>query len=112
MDECIGTTGTIACISTEGINLKESIWSFPPKSLVKVGFSSSLEMINYMKRGGHVVALTYKSEHGAYYRIKNGVLEISFIILPDMWSKSIGTIEKIQANQFYDISLYAKRKYS
>lgn len=111
MDESIGKTYTVEFVGKGGISFKEIRWSFPPSSLVKVGFSNFDEVIKYMKCGGYVLAELLENDF-VYYRIKKGILEVNDFFINYEWVKSFYDITEIQRGRVTDIHRFTKRKYS
>lgn len=111
MDEKIGASGGIYRISPQGVRITDLPYFYPPSSLVKVGFSSFDEVVNYMKRGGYVSATLFPT-HTVCYRIRNGNLEVNSPNLSIDWSLSAYNIQDIKRGSVTNLKLFTKRKYS
>lgn len=106
MDEKIGSIQTIRLISQSGIYFEDITCGYPPKSLVKIGFSDFDEVYDYLKRGGYII-----SRSCICYRLKNGVLEINAPRCNDKWRPSNYNIRDLVTGHIADISQITKRKY-
>ena len=105
MDAEIGSIRTISRITEYGIKFSDSGFYYPPKSLVKVGFSDFDEVHSYLKRGGYVVS------KAVCYRLKNGVLEINNLTLTSDWLKSYFSIKELLLGKVVLVTELTKRKY-
>lgn len=111
MDDKIGSIVTVRRIIYSGVYFNEIPLGYPPASLVKIGFSSFDEVINYMKRGGYVLA-ELLDNIPVCYRIRNGNLEINTPNLKDDWVLSFYNIQDIKKGSVTKLELFTKRKYS
>lgn len=111
MDDKIGSIVTVQRISSKGVYFNEIPLGYPPASLVKVGFSSFDEVVNYMRRGGYVLTTFFFTDI-ICYRIRNGNLEMNSPDLNDDWSLSAYDIQDIKRGSVTDLELFTKWKYS